>query len=64
MNKTHELSLESDISFVSSNRRSSTDNRSSTSSYSGTKYIDMGFANNDFSSMDNDISWSPQNMVR
>ncbi|KAL6137795.1 hypothetical protein ACLB2K_063084 [Fragaria x ananassa] len=62
MNKTHELSLESDISFVSSNGRSSTDNRSSTSSYSGTKYIDMGFANNDFSSMDNEISWSPQNM--
>ncbi|XP_062008094.1 U-box domain-containing protein 52-like isoform X1 [Rosa rugosa] len=64
MNKTHELSPESDISFVSSNGRSSTDNRSSTSSYSGTKFIDMGSAHNDFTScsMDSGKSWSSQNM--
>ena len=67
MNKTHELSLKTDISFVSSsNGRSSTD-RSSTPSYSGTKFIDMSSAHNDFSSssmqMESDRSWSSQNMV-
>ncbi|XP_050383821.1 LOW QUALITY PROTEIN: U-box domain-containing protein 35-like [Argentina anserina] len=64
MNKTHELSLESDITFVGSNGRSSTDNRSSISSYSGTKFIDMGSAHNDLSlfPIDSGESWSSANM--
>lgn len=64
LNKSHDLSPDSDLSFVSSNGRSSIDNRSSTSSYSGTKYIDMSSPQNDFSSssMDSGKSWSSQNM--